>query len=695
MSRYISLKPLKSLNHSGFLLLTAFLLIVFLIGTGFRSDTLPYPPGELYSDSSIRYPDSLHIHRSLREAHTLPLWNSHLMGGQPFAANPGIKIWYLLTWMLFFLEPALHINLMTAFHLWLGAAGMWFWARRTGLRDESAALASLAYLFAPKLIADAGIGHLDLVMAAAWFPWLLYSLQVVLTEESPTPFSILRLAFVPAMIFLSAIQLTPFLCGTGSVYAIWLLWNGDIRRLRLLMMAAVFAVGFAAALWIPLFEMRDSLSRGSIREQDAAIFSLQPGRLLGMLIGDHGGNAEGITYVGISVLLLALVGLILRPHYNLLWWGIVAFSILYALGDNFIIWTGLVRIFPPLLWFRVPARSWFIIALLMPYLAGWGLQMLLEKPPDSARARLLSVAIIGMGLTCSFAGMVILRDTEINLTALIGVFALPLTAFLIALVIFKKLDSRFIVSLMIGLVVLDCIWMGRTLIEGRPRDEWLDESPPDLIAYLAETGGRIYTPDYAIPQQDTAYWGIARFDGIEPFQIGTFVEATVPATGIPREGYSTTVPAVIVLDIEESSQAYKNAPMDARLLGQWGVEWVITHYEIDIEGLTFVSEEDGLYFYKNDFGWGDSVRLEWQSPNRVIQTITETADENIKTVVNVSTWRQESDHSRLDRDLLSLPPRSGEFRYNPAGIVSGILLTLGSYAAAAGWLAWSHFRDRS
>jgi len=157
MSRYTFSKSLKSLNHSGFLflLLAALLLAVFLIGVGFRSDTLPYPPDMPVSDSSFRYADALFFHRSLRDAHTLPLWNAHVMGGQPFAANPGTKMWYPLTWLLVLLEPALHINLMTAFHLWLGAAGIWFWTRRSGLRRESAALASLAYLFAPKLIAHA------------------------------------------------------------------------------------------------------------------------------------------------------------------------------------------------------------------------------------------------------------------------------------------------------------------------------------------------------------------------------------------------------------------------------------------------------------------------------------------------------------------------------------------------------------
>ena len=35
---------------------------------------------------------------------------------------------------------------------------------------------------------------------------------------------------------------------------------------------------------------------------------MKVGQLLGMLIGDHGGNAETMTYVGVSVAILALLG---------------------------------------------------------------------------------------------------------------------------------------------------------------------------------------------------------------------------------------------------------------------------------------------------------------------------------------------------------------------------------------------------
>jgi hypothetical protein len=666
-----------------------------LIGVGFRSDTLPYPPKSQFSDAAIsRYPDALHFRRTLLEDHTIPLWNPHLMGGQPFAANPGTKVWYPLTWLLLVWQPALHINLMTAFHLWLGAAGMWYWSRRTGLTSLPAALASLGYLLAPKLMAHAGAGHLDLLIAVAWLPWLLCALQSVLMEAA-SPSRIIGLAFAAAMIFIGAIQLTPFVYGLGAVYGLSLVWKSCVQRgrflhwLKSLMPPGILMVGFTAVQWLPLWELREAVSRGDLREQDAAIFSLKPGQWVGMLIGDHGGNAETITYVGISILILALLGLILRPRQNRLWWGVVLFAALYALGEHFLLWMGLVRVVPPLLLLRVPSRIWFLVAFLMPYLAGWGLQAVLEKPPDSPRARLGIVGLIGLGASCSLGSLVMLRETEIEMTALLGLFAFPLTAVLIALVIFRKIESRSAAIAFLILVAADCLWIDRNLIEGR--GDWLNPQPPEIIAHLSDSGARIYTPDYAIPQQDTAYWGIARFDGVDPFQISSFIEASVLATGVPREGYSTTVPAVVVMADDPDSQAYQFAPMDARLLGEWGVEWVITGYEISIEGLELRQRNDGLYFYENTFAWSGQAQLQWKGPNRLTKIPND--DEHVYRVTQAPSWDRDDSPGWGDVDSTTYPyPTPPRYTYRPRRVYGGLIITGLTYLAAAVWVVGSRRR---
>jgi len=594
-----------------FLIALALLLGAFALGVGFGADSLPFNPQAPFSDATIsRYPDALHFQRTLREAHTLPLWNPHLMGGQPFAANPGAKVWYPLTWLVLLWNPALHISVMTFFHLWLGGVGMWVWARRSGLESWGAALAAVGYALAPKLVAHAGSGHLDILIAAAWLPWLLAALHG-LHERGLSGKYIVGAAACAAFIFIGAVQLTPYFWGLALVYAVYL-------RLNALYVFPIgfFTVAFTAVQWMPLLALRDFLSRGDIRPEDAALFSLKPGQFVGLLIGNHGGDAEGMTYVGVSLLVFALVGLLLAPRRHRLLWGVVVFAGLYGMGQHFPLWSVLVKVCPPLLWFRVPSRVWLVAALLLPYLAGWGLQILLEKPPQSARARLGVVGVIGLGLSCGVGSLVTLRESEIAPAALWGIFFLPLAGLLVALAIFRRTDTRYLAPLVLLLVVVDCLWIDRSLIEGRPQAAWLRREPPALIAHLAQTGGRIYTPDYSIPQQDTAYWRIARFDGVDPFQLRGFIDISAAATGVPREGYSTTVPSVVVLPQDPATHHYQDAPMDARLLAEWGVQWVITGYPITITGLDLVEQDAALYFYRNQYAEGEA--LVWENPNRLL-----------------------------------------------------------------------------
>lgn len=670
----------------------ATILAVFLGGVGLSADTLPYPPQGSYSDSTIsRYPDALHFRRSLIEDHSFPLWNAHLMGGQPFAANPGSKVFYPLTWLLLILTPTLHLNLMALFHLWWGGMGMGLWSRRTGLTPWPSFLAALGYSIAPKLVGHAGVGHLDLLMGMAWLPWCLVAIHhLAMPDEEKAqrqlPVEVIGLAFSGAMLLIGAIQLLLYTYGLGIIYAAYCLWYAPKKRRLLLAycLAALLTIGFSAVQWMPLWELRDSLSRGDIRAEDAGLLSIEPSQLVGLLIGDHGGSQETLTYIGLSSLLLALLGLLMRPKENRLWWGIILLAGLYSLGDHFLLWRGITNLIPPLLWFRVPSRAWFLMSFLIPYLAAWGLQTLVTTPPDGRWVRLGIVGLIGLGLTCGVSSLVILQETEIKPEALWGIFFLPLTAFLIALVIFGRLPRRYTMPLFCLLILVDGVWIDRSLIEGRSQSEWLNPTPPSLIADLARTGGRIYTPDYAIPQQDTAYWGIARFDGVDPFQMNNFIEAADDAVGVPREGYSTTVPAIVVLPEDENAQTYRDAPMNPKKLGAWGVEWVITRYPITIEGLSLADQLDGLYFYHNEEAWGDTIQLDWDGPNRVQQTILENDLWQIRTVTKVEGW-QTAEGGSAGRDFLSLPPLNQTYAYRPQGVWMGLGISLMSYVLAGAW----------
>ena len=114
-----------------------------------------------------------------------PVWRETILAGQPFAADPLNKTAYPLQWLALILPPVIHLDLMIMLHLLIAGAGMWVWARSLGLRVEAAALSALAYALAPRVIGHTGAGHLDLLYALAWFPWLMWSVGTLVEADLP------------------------------------------------------------------------------------------------------------------------------------------------------------------------------------------------------------------------------------------------------------------------------------------------------------------------------------------------------------------------------------------------------------------------------------------------------------------------------------------------------------------------------
>ena len=85
-------------------------------------------------------------------------------------------------------------------------------------------------------------------------------------------------------------------------------------------------------------------------------------------------------------------------------------------------------------------------------------------PPDRKIARLSTVALLGGGMVCGVFSTITLPST-LEFTALIGIFALPVTALIMLLAILRRLTARalFIAFLLIVffLVVLVWVWLWR------------------------------------------------------------------------------------------------------------------------------------------------------------------------------------------------------------------------------------------
>ncbi|MBN2303160.1 MAG: hypothetical protein JXQ72_01705 [Anaerolineae bacterium] len=683
----------------------AVMLAAFLLIVGLGPDRLPFPPDSDFSDAvTSHWPNALFLRRSVLDDHTLPLWRPLIMSGQPFAANPLNKVWYPPQWLVLVLPPDLHLNLLIWLHLLLAGVGAWVWSWSEGLQSWAAALAGLGYAFSPRLIATLGGGHLDVLYAAAWIPWLLWSVRRAV-QPYPAPRSALWLGGSAALCFLADVRLSAYAFALAGAYLIWYWWQTPdlwsrvaIRRVGPNLVAAgLLAAGLTAVQWVPLLLMRADLSRGGITLDDAAVNSIGWGGWLGLLLGDHGGSWETLVYGGISTLTLALVALLMRPRAVGFWWIVLVFIMLYAMGDQFVVWAALNRLIPPLRWLRVPPRIWLIAALILPYLAGWGAQVLVTQPPQRRSARLSVVALLGGGALCGLLSTLTL-SSALDAAVLLGTFALPAVALVMLLAIFGKLPAPALLVLFAAVVVLDVLWTDIRLVEGRHKREWL-EPYRELAAYLDDAGAvRVYSPSYSLPQQAAAEWDIAQFDGVDPFQISAYVDAAEASTGVQANGYSVTIPAYEIytdIDTDEDlteaeilATANRDAPIQPDLLGQWLVTHVVSAFPIQADGLALETRIGDVTVYRNTTA--PDVTLTWDGPNRVTVQLNESYTGTLYAIAG-GRWQDHVDDSPGLPGPVDGSAQRWAFEYSASEVWIG-LLAAGVLIALAGSVWWGSIR---
>lgn len=671
---------------------------LFLVGLG--PDRLPFPPESRYSDAvTSHWPNALVLKRAVLEDHAFPLWRPSIMSGQPFAANPLNKVWYPFQWLVLVLPPAAHLNVLTWLHITLAGFGMWVWSRGTGLLALPAALAGVGYAFAPRVIAALGAGHVDLVYAAAWLPWLMWAVHRLLISGARMRWSAWSALFA-ALAVLADVRFGAYALALACAYMIERIVTASrtcssdaaLRVGGRVLVFALIVIALTALVWVPLLLYRADLSRVGITLEEAAVESLSAGQWVGLLFGNHGGAWESMVYVGVSTLALAGVTVIQRPRRFLFWWGVLLFVALYAMGEHSALWIALNRLFPFLRWWRVPPRAWLIAAWILPYLAGWGAQLLVTEPSKTRLARLSVVALLGGGLACGVFSMAML-SSALTRGAVVGTFALPAVALVMLLALTGKASARVLFVLFALIVVADVLWIDRTLVEGRHKREWL-EPYRALAEHLQEQGAtRVYSPSYSLPQQAAAYWRIAQFDGVDPFQFQSYGAAFSHATGVAVDGYSITLPPFGMDEAPDGddltfgevlARANRDAALSADALAQWHVSHVVAAFAIDAPGLQFDTQIGDVYVYRNTRLPDATVR--WDGPNRVTVRLSPDADGPFYAFAD-GRWR---DTPHVDSPgwpgSLDGAQRAWTFAYDPSEVwLSALVMGLFGGAAVLVW----------
>ena len=550
---------------------------------------IPYPSeSALYTDLLLsHYPNALFLKKSILEFHQIPLWSTIIHSGAPFAANPLSGLFYLPGWIALLFPLPEGISIVLGAHAVFAAWGMYLLLREEGSNDIGAVAGGLIVGLMPKIAAHYGAGHVSLIYAISWTPWLFLASKKDVRGW--------KTGLIAAFLFLADPR--------WSVYAglLWITYDisyghrGNLKDYSFYYLKTGFtALLIAAPLIVPLTEYVRLSTRPRMVLDDLLAFSLSPERILGLVIPTGGGNPEWYIYSGGVVLGLFLMQLLIkdiRTEYKfwVIWFGI---SIGISFGPWFISPSWLLEI-PIISLLRVPARALFLMVFSFSFISAGSISYLV-----SSKVNIKNLKKIAFGLALGSVGLAVSISYLIGKFTLSGIWGL---GFLLAFSIILMLRNRSINPkiwswLIVGLIIIDLLGAGyqsfylKDIVKADREIQTVMENDQDVF--------RLYSPSYSYPQYLAAENNMNMTDGVDPMQIAAYSDFMIKASGVYPAVYSVTIPA-----FESGNPKIDNVNVtpDAFLLGLLNVKYIISEFEINSPGFSEITNQNNVLFYKNNY----------------------------------------------------------------------------------------------
>jgi hypothetical protein len=615
------LRKLKILPE---ILLVALIVGFFMVQLGSPQNLL-YPPASPFSDLMLsHWPNAHFVRSSVLQEHVWPLWNPTQFIGAPFAANPLSGLWYPPNLILLVLPLTPGFNLLLILHLCLGGIGMSRLTRLLGVGTHGGLVAGLAWAFTPKIWAHLGAGHVGLIYASGWLPWL--ALTAVRFGRTRVRRDGSGFAITWALQFLADPRLATYSAATIAVIVVWWVFvsrdqshapkelqvprTSQFGLLPPWLAAGALGLALTAVQWLPLFDYLPDTQRADLTVGQSAIYSLPPRNLIGLLWADRGGFHEWIVYVGVFVLGLAVLGGLALDR-RALWWTLLGFLVLvlFALGDNTPLYTLLSRL-PGATLLRVPPRIWFLVSFCLAILAGQGADLLCGQDRRGILKRyrlgLNRLAMIGLGTSGMAAVGLVFVDGAESVVSL-ALFSFVWLLLLVLLIYYaQRWGKSQVTGVLLTLFLLtDLIWMDASLVARRSSEDLFDDGQ-ETVKRVAGHVGRIYAPSFRPGPQIAAQAALRIVNGVDPLQPSKYATFLNAAAGVPAsQEYSITLPSIqgdrSEPDSADVNTALSTAIPSPRLLAVLGVNLVVSQFPIDSALLTemFRHQIENLIVYAN------------------------------------------------------------------------------------------------
>ena len=586
------------LSHHYRLMIIALLAFpaLLIVIRGWNGFAYPSPIAQ-FSDLTLSHHTFIaYIRQQLFENHIFPMWFPTILSGTPLVANPLAGIWYPFGWPVFALPLPIAYNLLVGLHLSWGALGMYLLLRQQKFGMAASIFGGLAFGLMPKLFAHYGAGHLTLLYAVPWTPWLLLSTRL---DNKYRP---LLSAMILALIFLADVRWAAY---AGIIWIFWLVirTNHAVRvnlrlKIRYILILIPLAALLSACLAIPLAEYSSLSTRANLTGEEILQYSLTFPGLLGIFYPPlQGGTHESIQYFGSIILLLSLLALFLiRANRHVQFWSVIALgSLIYSLGSNFA-FLKIIAYLPVFNLLRVPTRALFLLGMALAVLAATTIDQAerFRSAPYRQRGNLLIIGSSGFVIFLTIT-IFIFTDPEGIRSYLWGTCALLVSAAIVWLWFNQKINYKVFVGGIFILLILDTGLAGQTTLAYRSRESvWAEDERLALFLAKDTDQFRIYSPSFSLLQHVAGSYGLELAEGVDPLQLASYVDFMKSATGIPWQGYRVIVPGIAP---GEDESIYTPDPIK---LGLLNVKYILADFDLpEVDNLSLVEQINETRIYKN------------------------------------------------------------------------------------------------
>jgi hypothetical protein len=572
-----------------------------------------FPFASQYSDLTIsHYPNAVYFKNALAVGQ-FPYWSDLILGGYPFASNPLSGVWYVPGWLaLLFLPSPTGFNLVFLCHLLGSGLGMFLFLRRTGRSYEAALPASLGWMLMPKVVAHFAAGHISLVYAVCWLPWVFWA---------TTQKFYWRLFYTSLFLGLTLLADVRWGAYTLIAFAAYSAYSSFFEHrqkypLKLVWASLVYpvliAIGLSSVVLLPLGEFTALSTRMSMSGADSLYLSLEPGRLFGLLMPDMIGGAEWMTYFGVTAIASLVVVVTRRKNWRMsgFWVFLWFVAVFWALGEA-IPWNAWLAQLPGFNLMRVPPRALLLGGFALAVCTSIALDDLLsiriskksKEKNISLQQRLRwlispQVLLVGLGAFSSLISVGVWKITgHISPQFLWGTTLIILTAGVFVFRLLDKMPVMWFWGSVIILVVFDLGTVDYLLARHVSANDVFGEGQA-VSAYLKTQPGvyRVYSPAYSIPQHTAALAGLELAQGIDPLQLKRYSNWLIKASAVPAMRYSVILPPLATGDVKRDNQDYLP---DIQQLGRFNVCYLVAPYEIKEAKLVKIKVIGDQFVYQN------------------------------------------------------------------------------------------------